>query len=281
MTSKDKFEQKDDFPMKKIFNLSVTVVLVLSIVLYSNPGVITILDNDVVDDGSDVSDVDQVIILRPKISFSPINITQNSDFLTCYCTSKGDGSESDPFIIENLIIEAAGSSGIVISNTTSYFEIRDVDINGSKPLSTSAIKLTNVSHGTISSSQLTNGSYGIRLTNSSFIQITQNLFKLKSPIGSNLNTGIYVDNSSFINIKQNNFVLNFNWGIYVTNYCYNITVVQNTFDNNNSGGIFAELTNNSLFENNYLTLGNDGLFIRGFNNKIINNTLYEQKEPIF
>ena len=87
--------------------------------------------------------------VKEKLSSSPITINGNGDFLTCGCVSSGDGSQNDPYIIENLDIQGNGFAGVNITHTDSYFIVQNVEINGSDDYFTGpgGFDLYNVTHG--------------------------------------------------------------------------------------------------------------------------------------
>jgi hypothetical protein len=94
---------------------------------------------------------------------------------------KGDGSWEDPYIIENVTIDATGSAtgcGIYINNSRNiYFEIRNCTIfNAGSGNYDANIKLENTSNGTITKNTLSSSdSCDIMLLNScSFNTISEN-----------------------------------------------------------------------------------------------------------
>ena len=64
--------------------------------------------------------------------YNAISINQNSGFVSCGCTSSGNGSIQNPYVIQNLFINNNASIGIKITNTNAYFRIINVWVNGSQ-----------------------------------------------------------------------------------------------------------------------------------------------------
>jgi hypothetical protein len=65
-----------------------------------------------------------------SVPHESIRIEDESDFTSDNGVTAGSGTRSNPFIIENWIINVEGSQGIFIGNTNSYFTIRNCLIVG-------------------------------------------------------------------------------------------------------------------------------------------------------
>ncbi|MFX1497101.1 MAG: nitrous oxide reductase family maturation protein NosD [Promethearchaeota archaeon] len=167
----------------------------------------------------------------------------------------GSGTWSDPFLIENMIINATNSpigSGIFIENSKNiHFEIINVTIFGS----TYGIKLENTNNGTIINSILSdnigsgismkncvnntilrnklinNGVYGINLTSKcNNNKILENTIKND---GTNLqDTGIYLGSYCDDNDIMGNWIYdNSVYGINIENYCEGTLIYNNIIKN--------------------------------------------------
>ena len=127
----------------------------------------------------------------------------------------GNGSLSNPYIIENVTIDANSSStgcGIHISNSqTEYFTIRNVTVyNAGSHLYDTGIKLENTNKGTLTNNNCSN----------------------------NIGTGIYLENSNTNVLSGNNVSNNNGYGIYIVGN--NNTISGNTVCNNTLFGIMLE-----------------------------------------
>ncbi|GAH00681.1 unnamed protein product, partial [marine sediment metagenome] len=93
-----------------------------------------------------------------------------------WCT--GSGTLSDPYIIQDLIIDCEGfSSGITIENSDVYFRIENCSIsNSGYEFMDSGIKLINVSNGVLAENNLSrNEGMGIGIDICLDINITNNI----------------------------------------------------------------------------------------------------------
>jgi predicted TIM-barrel fold metal-dependent hydrolase len=82
-------------------------------------------------------------------SGGPILIQNDYQFTAANGVVSGSGTVSDPYIIENWVIDASGSNGIDIQNTTTYFIVRNCLIRNS-PMSThGGIRVNNAANGIV------------------------------------------------------------------------------------------------------------------------------------
>ncbi len=127
-------------------------------------------------------------------------IYYDSKFTSSEGVSSGNGTEANPYIIENLTINITGSkSAITVYNTESHFIIRNCLILNPLNTSTTGIYFSNVKNGTIEFSDLINSNIEIR--GSTDIELND-LFINRS------HTGINIQDSSNITITDS--VLEFN-----------------------------------------------------------------------
>ncbi|MFW9866782.1 MAG: right-handed parallel beta-helix repeat-containing protein, partial [Candidatus Thorarchaeota archaeon] len=116
----------------------------------------------------------------------------------------GSGTWGDPYLIENMIINASGSPtgcGIFIESSINvYFKIRNVTIFES----TNGIKLENTNKGTLENNVLSN----------------------------NNESGIYMVNCVNNTILRNQLINNGIYGLYLSSNCLNNKIVGNTIKNN-------------------------------------------------
>jgi parallel beta-helix repeat protein len=191
----------------------------------------------------------------------------------------GDGSEENPYIIENYEINRTSEIGIEIISTTVHFIIRDSIINGRD----SMIQLNMVRNGIIENCVLDNNDDCIILENSNNIQIKRNV------IHSNWDFGITLSNSHNIIITDNNFT-DCSRGISLykstgneissNNFteCYRSIRISSSGDNRitwnnisgNDYGISLDNSNNNFIENNTVNLNyNYGIYLKHSNETTI------------
>ena len=212
-----------------------------------------------------------------------------------YSWANGDGSWNNPYIIENVTIDASTSpigSGILINNSKNdYFIIRNCTVyNSVDALYEGGIKLANTSKGRIENNTcFDNGRNGIVLYNYCENNTVSRNFVFNNGT-SNQDNGIFVSNYCNNNTFSNNLAYNNtnggiflrywshynnvsgniaynNWaGIYIDNYCENNTISGNTANNNAQHGIYSEImclnniiSGNTANNNDYGIYLNDGV----------------------
>ncbi|MFX0098000.1 MAG: right-handed parallel beta-helix repeat-containing protein [Candidatus Hodarchaeota archaeon] len=185
--------------------------------------------------------------------------------------SSGSGSPSDPYIIEDLIINAStyGMSAVEIWNTDACLIIRNctffdtssmgiylqnvdnVLITNNTIYLTDGVYVSGCSNLTIHDNTIYNGAMdGISLYNTVDSTISQNT------IQNNADVGIYLDSSSTNNIIEDNRII----GSHTNGIALESNCDFNTLDNNTVSGCVS----GSSFEGN-------GFYIWGNNNTITNN----------
>ncbi len=223
------------------------------------------------------------------------------------CT--GSGTFSDPYVIENLIIDCGGSgSGIFIENSkTEFFIINNCTIYNA------GIKLSKTSNGTLINNWcINNAGAGIFLDNSNNITVKSN------NLNNNQGLGIYLNKShdnfilfNNISFSRNGIVLymsNYNQivGNKASNGYYGINIggtfnnISMNFAENNYYGIKAGSYNNISYNqilNNYydaiscgynnriyknIIIGSEtGLYLSNRQNSIYNNSMYNTGFEIY
>ncbi|UCE37379.1 MAG: right-handed parallel beta-helix repeat-containing protein [Thermoplasmata archaeon] len=158
----------------------------------------------------------------------------------------GDGSSSNPYIIEGLTIDAGGLGyGIYIGNTTANFIIRNCSIENSNGNSNqffrnSGIYLFNVTNGILDNNEI------------------------KACDGN----GINIEYSKDIVVTNNTCRYN-NWSGIYTGYYSNITISNNTCNFNNWSGVYLWSTNDSFVINNTCLNNSDGITLEYSDNNLI------------
>ncbi|MHA2363579.1 MAG: right-handed parallel beta-helix repeat-containing protein [Candidatus Hodarchaeales archaeon] len=212
-------------------------------------------------------------LVNPLKFHHPFYITSNTDFT--FLNFSGDGTLSNPYLIENyFIINSTSNYLIFIENTDVYFVIQ-FNLLFSLKGSQYGIFLQNVSNGKIETNNInTNTENGISLIDSSNILISNNVV-YNNKIGIQLS-------SSDNNILINNDLFNNEFGLTVNSANYNTFSYNNIF-NNTQHGTTHSASNFSNFTGNYFYY-ND---INGFslatssNNLLINNIAYNNTDEGF
>ncbi|MFX1476984.1 MAG: NosD domain-containing protein [Promethearchaeota archaeon] len=188
------------------------------------------------------------------------------------CT--GNGTYSDPYVIEDLVIDGGGSgSCILIENSDVYFRIE----NCSAYNNNAGIELYNTSNGLIKDNICSSGENGIYLKYSDYNNITGNNV-------SHYQFGVRLYCSDFTNVIGNNVYNNY-WGIIADGlfpYTSNNSISGNIVYNNGIGICIDHSYYSDVSENiaNYNT--NYGIFIfRSVYNKVIGNTINHNDCGIF
>jgi len=180
----------------------------------------------------------------------------------------GNGSESDPFIIENLRIRAY-LGAIVVWNTTSHFEIRRCHFTKleSSPGGGPAVNFRNVTNGRVTDNFINGTHYGVGITNSTDCEITDNslddinfggifvdqgheILIAKNTI-HNTNLGIEMEESTDFTIRDNR-IYDCGRGLYLTDVQTGIIAGNRIW--RNTYGVYLTIghgivTNNSIYAN--------------------------------
>ena len=196
----------------------------------------------------------------------------------------GSGTWSDPYIIENVIIDAQNSDNCLsIDATHDYFIIRNCTFynsnTGSSPYYNAGIKLFNAKNGIIINNNIfSNYGSGITLrTLSNNNSITGNL------ITGNSRHGIYLRDRCESNTISGNTIENCRTGININDDCkFNLIKENKVRDNRDEGiGIFAYCEFNTLTMNKVSNSTDYGIAIQGFsdNNKVYENFVVREGSP--
>ncbi len=209
----------------------------------------------------------------------PIRINSDTDF----SQFSGQGTQTNPYKIENLVIDAQNKGpGIYIGNTTAYFIIENCTIYNDTASSgtyyeAAGIELYNVQNGAVYNCTTHHVNYGVYLTQSHKTRVENSTFyefgkygiyydlSSSTDIVASNNTingtgeqstyGIYLNGGSgYVNATvENNTINNTDYGVYVS-YTQNITVNYNRFSNMTDYGIYIyQGTANITIEHNILS----------------------------
>src|SRR2546426_9988244 len=134
-----------------------------------------------------------------------ITLTGNGENFTSLAGITGDGSFNDPFVISDLEISTNSSFGIHVRNTRSFFIIRHVLVEGTRPAGLSeGIFLDNVQNGLVDRANVTGFAYGVQISLGSGNAIEN------SNVWNNTD-GIYLQGSNHL-IKNNQLYNNTEYG---------------------------------------------------------------------
>jgi parallel beta-helix repeat protein len=165
----------------------------------------------------------------------------------------GNGTFSDPFIIQNITIDSNFTSdGLTIKNSQKFFRVINCTIKNNKLKYFAGIQLLNVTNGYIINNTFINNDQGINIDICSNITIYNNKFEVNSAnsvhvVKSNNNTirqneisqgvyGIIINNNSDYNLILENYI----------ERCIIAISINNRSDYN-------EIRNNNLLDNNRCT----------------------------
>ena len=188
----------------------------------------------------DIKILDELNFKLSKIS-ERIHIINNSGWVAFKnagnCT--GEGTYSDPYVIEDLEINGGGSDfGIWIENSSVYFRIENCSVS----YAGAGIQLSKVNNSLIITNNCSLNYYGIYLLECNNNTISRNT-------ANNNWYGIYLFYSNKNTISGN--TANNNWyGIYLRESNDNIVSGNTANDNTYSGILISESNNNDISENN-------------------------------
>jgi len=187
-----------------------------------------------------------------------------------WCT--GSGTEGDPYIIENLIIDGENSGKcIAIYNSEEHFIIRNCTVyNAGSDFWDAGIRLENVTNGKIIGNNCSNNKVGIYLVESSFNFLLTNL-------AFNGYSGIYLNDTCGNNvISENTLYNNTNYGVafYALSFqneeCKDNTISRNLITENQQRGIFlSEADDNEITENTISNNSAEGIYLYNCDNTTI------------
>jgi len=216
-----------------------------------------------------------------------------------WCT--GSGTYSDPYIIENIIINGQNSSScLTIQDSLKYFIIRNCTFYNAGLSPNAGLKIDDVQNGYIYKNNVSfNNRWGIYLTNGSNCTVANNaanynvgnnIFVSNSDHNVIINNiandgkymGIKLENSDWIVVQNNTANRNDQAGISISWRSHNNTITENIVMDNDEYGIMLDnnCTQNNL-TNNYAESNKYGIGLwQGCNETVItgntmkNNTQY-------
>jgi len=204
-------------------------------------------------------------------SHLPITIVDDADFAAKDIAEgwPGDGTQSNPYILQWFEIDASTANGIDIAATvTGYFIIRDCYIHGGGSGHDGII--LRCPHGSLENNTCSNNKNGIYVQNYNGNIIYNNTCL------NNTQRGIYLGSSSNNTLSNNTCSNNTMDGIYL-GYVGSIgnTLINNTCSNNGDYGIYLYYypSNNTLINNTCSNNDDSGIYLSSSSgNTISNNT---------
>ncbi|MGA1819706.1 MAG: right-handed parallel beta-helix repeat-containing protein [Thermoplasmatota archaeon] len=194
----------------------------------------------------------------PLVSHAPIHIYQNLSQKASQEGWAGSGVSGDPFIIEDLDIDATGNNyGFFISSTEEHFvirncRVRNADTETSPQYKGNAVYLIQVSNGTIENCEIFDSNYQNLMVN-----MCDNLTLSGNKVyGSANNIGIMTWRSQDIRMEGNEVFNNPSGGMEVS-ACERVVVEGNILEGNGGNGISVSNIYDSSFKHN--TISNNTL----------------------
>ena len=189
--------------------------------------------------------------LRSSANSAKIHVNDNwSETKTAgICT--GEGTESNPYNIKNLVIDAGGiGHAINIENTTEYFKIENCTLfNSGGDIHDSGIRLDNVRNGYLVNNTTHDNSRGMSIYSSLNLKIERN--RLYDPTGME----IYWTNNTFIYLNTfmtSNIMIFTQWSYM---QYYSQVKLSYSFNNNS----FTNFLGNYWIEHSGLDENGDGI----------------------
>ncbi|TFF90389.1 MAG: hypothetical protein EU548_03260, partial [Promethearchaeota archaeon] len=187
-----------------------------------------------------------------------------------YSWCSGSGTQLDPYIIEDLIIDGQGSTnGILIENSEVFFIIQNCTCYNSAPdVGFAGIKLSEVDNGQLIENNCSNNNeHGIYLSR------TNNTLLIGNIVHNNLESGIWLYEECVNNTLFNNSLYgNGENGVYLTSCNYN-NVSLNLISDNDQYGIYLYNSNKTIVFNNTISSNQGGIYAgNSYYNNISENT---------
>lgn len=199
----------------------------------------------------------------PLVNPKTTHITKNSEFIPENRVNRGSGTAADPYVIENLDLEASTGHGIWIENTTAYFLIRNCTMHDGKARGLYGIFLQNVTNGRVLDLRTANNNYGAYVLNSRSVVMDRVTAVTNSD-------GVRIEGSSAISVTNGSFSQNTN-GINVVNST-GVQIVRNSAMKNDYGFVLNRVSQSSIEMSNASSNRKTGIAVFNSNLTQINGT---------
>lgn len=222
---------------------------------------------------------------------NPLLIDADDEFDVVNGVVAGNGTASNPYIIENWTISTSSLTGVQIQDTRAHFVVRNCKIGDTS--SKNGIDISNATNGTIINNRIEKARIGIRMVKSSEILVKNNsvvdnswegihvsqsinITVKDNDIYDNTDEGIDVWDSEYIQITGNNIYNNTDHGIE-NDYCTRITIANNHIYDNSWTGVHLEDASKTSVANNTISGNNqDGIYIEDSDYVVVeNNTIFD------
>jgi parallel beta-helix repeat protein len=221
---------------------------------------------------SDNSNLDNKNLKISTIS-EKIHIDNNWTAVKAAGICTGEGTYSEPYIIEDLVIDGAGSgSCILIENSDIYFKIENCTLyNSGSGWDYAGIRFQYVSNSQLINNNCSSNFIGIKLCNSTINVISGNIANdnsngiclwdsdnntVSGNIANDNSDGIFLLESNNNIISGNTANKNKNYGSGIELFVSDYNTVSGNTANNNYYGIFLDRSNYNTISGN-IFLGND------------------------
>jgi parallel beta-helix repeat protein len=231
---------------------------------------------------------------NPKISevSGKIHIDNNWTAAKAAGICTGNGTYSNPYIIEDLVIDAGGSGSCIrIENSDLYFRIENCTLYNSEwSHSNAGIHLYNVDNGILIDNNCSSNFYGIYFSSSDNNTISGNIANnnryfgidlryysnnnkiTENTVNNNNDDGIHLYGCNDNNVTGNAINDNYH-GIYTYN-CDSITVTGNSIIDNEGDGIYYSSSDNNIISGNNISNNEgDGIYYSSSDNNIISGNI--------
>jgi parallel beta-helix repeat protein len=213
--------------------------------------------------------VSPVYIIHP-----PIRINSNADFNPAHGVTGGDGTQGNPYIIQNYEINGTGYGYCIhIGNTTKYFCVRnnylhDASGNSANYFWNTGLLLYNAPYGILENNTLySNDWFGSQLCSQS-----HDTRYYHNVANSNGRCGIYFWASDRVNITENVMDNNTIHGLYLQSSWYAV-IENNHMANNSDSGIYGyQPCQRNLIKGNMLSHNKYGVHFDYAEGKFIHNS---------
>jgi len=269
---------KSNAKSKIIILITLGIIFIFSLIITTNLSLITSSYNK----NSDYSDDNTSYNENLKISkiSEKIHIDNNWTAAKSVGIVTGSGTYSDPYIIEDLVIDAGGSgSGILIENSDVYFKIENCTVYNSGLNTDAGIKMNNVNNSQLLENSILFNQFGIFLNYSYDNLISGNLITNNSYFGIALD---FSDNNIITENRVKNHTAFSQFGISLSISKYNL-ISDNLVQYNYHGigivprGIFplSHISYNNTIWNNTVNYNEVGIYLSGKFGGCQNNTILE------
>ncbi|MFQ5884209.1 MAG: nitrous oxide reductase family maturation protein NosD [Thermoplasmata archaeon] len=218
------------------------------------------------------------------IPHDPIRILSNAEFTPANGVRGGNGTLSDPYIIEGWDINASEVRGITIRDTDAHFVIRDVYIHdgflGDFPHN-EGIQLRDMANGSIVNATLSNNRDNIDVRYCSNILVVGSTFWGNRTVDQVLFAmdGVYMAQSNNVTVTKNRFSAFYQTPIDVVDGS-NITITENVIWDSWIGMELLQGVSNATVRDNTLVNNDWGILVTWgannlslYHNVLVNNTV--------